>query len=114
MTAGVYLLHFHTKYYHAQHYIGYSPNIEDRLLKHLHGDGARLMQVIGELGIPWEVAFIWPGADRNFERRIKNQHNAARLCPLCRRALQMSLWEALTPPMISVSIDFEAIQPIAF
>jgi len=52
----VYLLHFETKLAHAQHYLGSTDNLEARLHCHYHGQGARLMAVVTELGITWQVA----------------------------------------------------------
>ena len=44
---------------------------------------ARLMQVVVEADIGWEVVRTWAGG-REFERRLKKQHNHKRLCPVCR------------------------------
>jgi predicted GIY-YIG superfamily endonuclease len=80
----VYLLHFERPYFHARHYIGFTNDrIEQRLEEHKKGDGARLMQVITQAGIGFEVARTWEG-DRSLERQLKNRKNAARLCPICR------------------------------
>jgi predicted GIY-YIG superfamily endonuclease len=82
----VYLIHFDHKLAHAQHYLGYaSKSVEKRLKKHQDGTGARLMQVIGEQGIGWELAKVWPDGDRTFERRLKNRHGANKFCPICKQ-----------------------------
>jgi predicted GIY-YIG superfamily endonuclease len=81
----VYLIHFHRKLCHAQHYLGFAENLEDRVEKHKNGTGARLMEVITEAGIGWEVVRTWAGG-RRLERKLKNQKKAPRLCPLCRAA----------------------------
>jgi hypothetical protein len=39
----VYLLHFHQKLAHGQHYIGFTTNLDKRLTDHLCCQGARLM-----------------------------------------------------------------------
>lgn len=78
----VYLLHFDSPYKHARHYLGYTENLEQRLEAHRNGSGARLIQVITENGIGFELARTWEG-DRNFERELKNKKHTARLCPKC-------------------------------
>jgi predicted GIY-YIG superfamily endonuclease len=78
----VYLLHFAEKLHHAQHYLGSADDLEARLACHRSGNGARLMEVINEHGIPWQLARTWPG-DRTLERRLKRRKEGRRLCPIC-------------------------------
>lgn len=78
----VYLIHFNRPYRHARHYLGFTENLDKRITDHLCGMGARLMEVITDAGIEWRVVRTWHG-DRRLERRLKNWHNAAFLCPLC-------------------------------
>lgn len=78
----VYLIHFDPAYNHARHYTGWTTDLPARLDAHRHGRGARLMEVITDAGIAWQLARTWPGG-RNRERAIKNRHNAPQLCPLC-------------------------------
>lgn len=80
---GVYLLHFDQPYKQARHYIGWSQNIDLRLAKHLMGTGARLMQVLYEQKIGFQVAKIWKDENRTFERSLKNKKNTPRICPIC-------------------------------
>ncbi|MBN2389922.1 MAG: endonuclease [Anaerolineae bacterium] len=114
MTAGVYLIHFETPYKHARHYVGWSGDVESRLQRHREGNGARLMEVVTDAGIAWQVAWVWPEADRAFERNLKDQKNTARFCPICRHSIQMSLWELLDTTSPSVEIDWDAIEEIEF
>ena len=79
----VYLIHFDKPYYHAQHYIGSTDNLGQRLHLHHIGRGARLMQVIHNAGITWRLARTWPGG-RQLERQLKRRHKARELCPICR------------------------------
>jgi len=99
----------------AGHYIGYTEDLVGRILDHgdttwepldepvtledgrictgaKHGPGATFMGVANTRGIGYELARTWegPGADRMFERRLKNYKNAPRLCPVCdpERALE--------------------------
>jgi len=78
----VYLLHFHEPYHHARHYLGWTTNLEERLKRHASGNGARLIEVIAEAGITWQLVRTWPGG-RDLERRLKARHNNPRLCPIC-------------------------------
>ncbi len=66
----------------AQHYLGHAEDLEARLDAHAKGNGARLMEVVAELEVPWQLVRTWPG-DRGVEKRLKRQHNAPRLCPIC-------------------------------
>lgn len=79
----IYLLHFDAPLAHAQHYVGYAEDLDARIERHRKGNGARLVAVFAERGVGFTVARTWPG-DRTKERRIKNQKNAPRLCPICR------------------------------
>lgn len=82
----VYLIHFDTKLHHAGHYIGFSFNVDKRLDQHKAGVGARLLQVLNEKGINYKIVRVWENVDRTFERQLKNQKNAPRLCPICSKA----------------------------
>lgn len=79
----VYLLHFEHKLAHAAHYVGFTENIVQRLEDHGHCKGARLMQVIREKAIHYELARVWWGQDRSFERKLKNTHAVKFYCPIC-------------------------------
>ena len=71
MTGTVYLLHFDQPYKHARHYVGWTArNVKRRLAEHEAGRGARLLAVVREAGIGWQLARLWPGGH-------------ARKCPLC-------------------------------
>lgn len=78
----VYLLHFHTAFGHARHYMGWSGSLQQRLWHHANGTGANLMKHVQRAGITWELARTWAG-DRNLERKLKNRGGHARLCPVC-------------------------------
>ena len=91
----VYLLHFaspisplHT----AQHYLGYADDLGPRINAHRTGHGARLTTVARDRGIAFVVARTWSGT-RADERRLKNRHDAPRLCPICngRHPVQLPL-----------------------
>ena len=82
--SGCYLIHFDTPYKHARHYIGYSDNIPARIEQHRKCCGARLMEVVTRAGITWQLARVWEGADRNYERKLHRFHGANKLCPICK------------------------------
>ena len=46
----VYLLHFDASYVHADHYMGWTEDLPERLARHQAGDGARLLAVIKTAG----------------------------------------------------------------
>jgi hypothetical protein len=88
-TGVVYLLHFDQPIGdptnprgYASHYTGWTLDLPARLVDHAAGRGARLMQVVGELGIGWQLARIWIGT-RTRERSLKRSGGAARRCPVC-------------------------------
>jgi predicted GIY-YIG superfamily endonuclease len=81
----VYLLHFERPYKGVMHYLGYSSNLPKRLKDHRAGRGARLIEVINDAGIDYEVVRVWPEGDRTFERHIKNQKHHWKHCPICRK-----------------------------
>jgi len=85
---GVYLLHFDEKLAHAGHYLGSAADLDIRLAQHRSGTGARLTQVIKELGISYRVAAVWPTATtfeaRELERRLKRRKNGRLLCGWCK------------------------------
>ncbi len=83
-TVTVYLLHFSRPLAHAKHYLGSAKNLDERLAEHLRGQGARLTQVVVELGITFECVRTWKGG-RKEERQFKNWKKATTLCPLCRQ-----------------------------
>ena len=86
-TCAVYLIHFEKAYKHARHYLGYAQDVDVRLQRHRAGNGARLMEVIVDAGISWEVSRLWPCEDehqaRLLERRLKHWHGSGQFCPLC-------------------------------
>lgn len=85
MSGVVYLLHFERPYKHARHYVGYtSKGLNERLERHRAGGGARLLEVITEAGITFELARTWRPGTRALERQIKRRHDAPKMCPICR------------------------------
>jgi predicted GIY-YIG superfamily endonuclease len=83
----VYLLHFKQKYHHAGHYLGATGAIDARLHLHRHHGGARLMEVIHQAGIDFDLARLWRvetwEESRGLERKLKAWHGSTKLCPIC-------------------------------
>lgn len=79
----IYLIHFHQPYKHARHYVGFTTDLAARVDRHWMGHGSRLLSVVTEAGIDWEVVKTWEG-DRAFERRLHKRKNTPQLCPVCR------------------------------
>lgn len=83
----VYLLHFHSRYFHAGHYTGFTACLDARLALHRSGHGAKLLKAVTDAGITFEVARLWKCATyeeaREKERSLKRRHNAIPTCPLC-------------------------------
>ena len=81
----VYLLHFHerlgTERHYAQHYFGFTDDLDSRVEKHRAGQGARITEVLKERGIGFDVVAVWPG-NRQIENALK-LHSATRTCPKC-------------------------------
>lgn len=81
---GVYLIHFDSPLSgRAQHYIGWSTDVFQRLHQHRHNQGARILEVCNERGINYHIARVWKWKTRSFERQLKNRHGARVLCPVC-------------------------------
>jgi predicted GIY-YIG superfamily endonuclease len=81
---GVYILHFSEALGHARHYVGYSPNVPARIEKHIKGQGSAITKHLHKMGIDFEVAYVWQGAGRAFEKSIKHRRGSiTQYCPIC-------------------------------
>lgn len=81
---GVYLIHLQRKHHHASHYIGWSSDVDMRLEIHRKGkSGVALIRAVMKSGNSISVVRVWEGADRDFERKLKNRKKARLLCPIC-------------------------------
>lgn len=85
----VYLLHFERPLGNpgnprgqAQHYIGFTDDLEARLDAHRRGNGAAIMAAVGRAGIGWTLARTWAGG-RDLERQLKRRKKARGLYPIC-------------------------------
>jgi predicted GIY-YIG superfamily endonuclease len=77
-----YVIHFHEKYEHAEHYVGATYSLRKRLERHARGQGSPLLRACKEEGIIWTVSVLFtPGFET--EQFLKRQNNTKRYCPLC-------------------------------
>ena len=72
---------------HAQHYLGSTINLQQRIRQHHKGWGGKLMAYVVSLGIRWRVCRTWEFETeteaRQFECRAKRAHANNLLCPVC-------------------------------
>ena len=68
---------------HAQHYIGYTRNLEHRLRAHRAGRGGHLCRVAVACGIEIRLARVWEDGTRKDESRLKRMKSGPALCPIC-------------------------------
>jgi putative endonuclease len=66
----------------AQHYVGSTDNLKQRLEAHRKGNGARLPEVFAEQGIEFVLARTWAGGKKK-ERLVKGYKKNSLLCPVC-------------------------------
>lgn len=88
MNHWVYILHFDVALHHAQHYVGMTSNLVERLKLHHSGGAARLTQVLQELGLTWVIgtAAMVDSKEKaaEIERRLKRSKKKSRLyCEIC-------------------------------
>lgn len=67
----------------AQHYLGFSWNLDARLAMHREGRGAKMLAAARRQGIGWTLARTWLGGP-DLEKALKRQHAHHRFCPLCK------------------------------
>lgn len=106
-AATVYLLHFeeglacHTGAYQrrAQHYVGMTDNLVERMRAHVQGDGSRLVAALLRAGQTPLLVREWVCRSRTQARHVewiikRRTKNARTLCPICvpgaRRRMEVS------------------------
>ena len=67
---------------HAQHYIGWTVNLDARVREHKSGHGAGLLRAATDQGLAWSVVRTWPG-DWRLEKKLKARKESPSLCPIC-------------------------------
>jgi predicted GIY-YIG superfamily endonuclease len=83
IIGSVYLVHFARPYHGAQHYLGFSTNILQRVKTHRAGRGAPLLAAVTKRGICWRVVRTWKRKDGYFEQALKRGYQLRDLCPMC-------------------------------
>jgi len=64
----------------AQHYVGYSDDIDRRIEMHRKEHRSPLLAAALAVGIDFRRVRTWPGTARHFERKLHSRHGS-RLCP---------------------------------
>ena len=114
--ACVYLLHFHQRLRHAQHYLGATEDLIRRLAEHEHGHGSKYMAAVVAAGISWElVDTVEPRPGQTIwelEREMKgdprgpgSKGSRARYCSICRGLKQETL------PDYSIPLQLDPLRP---
>lgn len=85
----LYVIHFDHKRHHAQHYMGASNNLFQRLKDHATGRAAKLTKALWEDSEEWELAAIYKPKPTvttpifDLETKAKRAHATITFCPLC-------------------------------
>ncbi len=83
----VYVLHIDPPFKHARHYIGFTPDptADRRVSEHLNGlfKGTPLIKAALDAGHSVRLAHQFPGANREFERWLKDRKDVRSWCPCC-------------------------------
>ena len=81
----VYLLAITPPHFHAKHYIGWCEDGSEgrRLARHRAGRGAKLITAAVKAGCSISMVYVWPGATRQLERKLKKRRDTPRWCPHC-------------------------------
>jgi predicted GIY-YIG superfamily endonuclease len=109
----IYLIHFDQPHYHAQHYLGATTDLRNRIHAHANGHGAALMTAIMDLQIPWQLAKVWTSSRAyDGERAAKDQHNGPAYCPICHPDGQKRMQFATSYPVSSLPIDITQKQNV--
>lgn len=84
----IYLLHADVPAGRSRHYLGVTraDRLRDRLHEHTHRRGASLTAELARRNSVLILARLWSDASWDLERRLKNQGNHKRLCPVCLKA----------------------------
>lgn len=99
----VYLLHFSqpiSEAHTCQHYLGSAIDLAARLRQHRTQPDARLLQVAKERNIDFTLARVWTNVPRTLERKLKDQKQGPRLCPICHGQIQTD-WSLADVPEVA-------------
>jgi predicted GIY-YIG superfamily endonuclease len=79
----VYLLHFSRPYRHAQHYVGFTTDLERRIKQHKRGSSSPLVRCAVEEGIEIILARAWESVTVSFETWLHSSGHRSLACPIC-------------------------------
>lgn len=85
-----YLFHFDRPVGLAQHYLGWTRDIETRLAQHYEGCGSLLTSVAVRHGVTLWLVRTWPGGTPLLEQKLKRRCPAY-WCPICGDAYRLGL-----------------------
>jgi predicted GIY-YIG superfamily endonuclease len=86
MTSWIYIIHLDQPHFHAQHYVGCTAALQQRLTTHAIGDGSNFLRTIRDNGIHWQLASLYQTSHANMrrlERQIKDCSAGPRFCNIC-------------------------------
>lgn len=96
MIGKLYLLHFEPSYQHAQHYLGWTSDVEVRVERHLNGRGSPLVKAAIGAGCVVTCVRVWEEKTRSDERALKAKgKNNRKLCPVCREAKELEKCQSI-------------------
>lgn len=117
MTAYIYVLHFREKLKHAQHYIGCTTKLSQRLEAHACGAGSNLCRVLRDKGIEWQLGGLMQCTFtrmRQLERGLKEQANSSRYCELCtKNPYRFNGTTPVSIELVACPTISEALRPLA-
>lgn len=68
----------------AQHYLGWTTNLSNRIEQHRTNQGAKILKAANQRNIKWEVVATW-NCGRGGEVQFKRRRNHKRYCPKCQQ-----------------------------
>ncbi len=77
----VYLVHLERAFEGCRHYIGFTRNLDARMMQHRSGDGAQFLRRARAAGVDFDCVRTWKGTT-SLERYAKSR-GARWLCPRC-------------------------------
>lgn len=78
----LYILHFDRPLHHARHYAGATKNLQNRLVDHALGNGARITRELLLRRIGWQLARCWT-IPWPWEQHLKKMKHTPDYCPIC-------------------------------
>ena len=114
----VYLFHFNAPMGNlanpraqAQHYLGFTDDLDTRIAKHLAGRGAKIVAAALSKGLIFEL-YHWPACLAT-EKLVKRTKKTALYCPACCAAAHRKVRPLPTPPQVEhLALDLEELPAI--